>query len=405
MRPESASGGFATVTRSLSRSQSAWLGLIVVLCLLVGVWGLFAVTGKSGLWAKGYDLTVVAADARDVETGTPVRVRGVEAGRVTGVDYVDDEVHIRVRLDDKFRDKLYADSSATVQTKGVLGVSVVDIKPGTSQAGPLPEPVVCCQPTPDLAEVTARLSSVATRVDVLLKEVQEGNGTLPKLLKDDSVYRDLKEASADTKALVKNLDRTTTALRGDAQKTLKNVDEGVDAVRRELDGMKTFARNGQEAVTAIRQDAEAVKAMPIVRSYVEDHVATLVRPGSERDRVVYIPDALFEPGTSILTDSGRARLNECAAWLNGQRQKNSEVVVAAFADPKSPDQTSASARALTKKQAEAVGEYLKERGVHKMGYVTRRKITPVGLGMDPTPVVEKEALPTTRVEVLLFIPR
>ena len=102
------------------------------LCLAVGVWGLFRVTGKSGLWTDGYDLTVVAADAQDVEPGTPVRVRGVEAGRVTGVDVAGDEVHISVRLDGKFRDKIYADSSAAVQTKGILGVSVVDIKPGTS---------------------------------------------------------------------------------------------------------------------------------------------------------------------------------------------------------------------------------------------------------------------------------
>jgi outer membrane protein OmpA-like peptidoglycan-associated protein len=350
-------------------------------------------------------LTVVAADAQDVEPGTPVRVRGVEAGRVSRVDYADDEVLINVRLDGKFRDKIYADSTAMVQTKGVLGVSIVDIKPGTSQAGPLAEPVIHAKPAPDLAEVTAKLSSVATRVDVVLKEVQEGNGTLPKLLKDDAIYKDLKSASADTKSLVKNLDATTTALRGDAQKTLHGVNESVEAVRGELEGIKTFARNGQEAAAAIKQDAEAVKAMPIVRNYVEDNVSTLVRPSCDRERVVYTSDEFFEPGTAILTDTGRARLNECAAWLNWQHQKNSEVVVASFADPKSAGLTAPGARVLTKKQAEAVAEYLKDRGVHKMGYITRRKITPVGHGFDPSPVVEKDPLPTTRIEVILFIPR
>ena len=79
--------------------------------------------------------------------------------------------------------------------------------------------------------------------------------------------------------------------------------------------------------------------------------------------------------------------------------------MASFADAKSPDLTGPSARTLTKKQAEAIAEYFKERGVHKMGYVTRRKVTPVGHGFDPSPVVEKEVLPTTRVEVILFIPR
>ncbi|HKA06056.1 MAG TPA: MlaD family protein [Gemmataceae bacterium] len=393
------------MTRSLTRQQSAVLGFVVVACLAIGVWGLFRVTGKSGMWRDGYELTVVAADAQDVEPGTTVRVRGVEAGRVVGVDYADDEVLINVRLDGKFRDKIYADSMAMVQTKGVLGVSVVDIKPGTSQSGPLAEPVIHARPAPDLAEVTAKLSSVATRVDTVLKEVQEGNGTLPKLLKDDAIYKDLKTASADTKSLVKNLDETTTALRGDAQRTLNGVNESVEAVRGELGEIKTFARNGQEAAVAIKQDAEAVKAMPIVRSYVEDHVATLVRPNCDRERVVYSSDEFFEAGTAILTDSGRTRLNECAAWLNWQHQKNSEVVVASFADPKSGVLTAPGARVLTKKQAEAVAEYLKDRGVHKMGYITRRKITPVGHGFDPSPVVEKDPLPTTRIEVILFIPR
>src|SRR4051812_2636178 len=74
------------VPPALPRRQSAALGLVVRACLAIGVWGLFRGTGKSGLWRDGYELTVVAADAQDVEPGTPVRVRGVEAGRVVGVE-------------------------------------------------------------------------------------------------------------------------------------------------------------------------------------------------------------------------------------------------------------------------------------------------------------------------------
>ena len=51
-----------------------------------------------------------------------------------------------------------------------------------------------------------------------------------------------------------------------------------------------------------------------------------------------------------------------------------------------------------------ITEYFRERGVHKMGYVTRRKVTPVGFGFDPSPVAEKD-LAASRVEVILFVPR
>ena len=76
-----------------------------------------------------------------------------------------------------------------------------------------------------------------------------------------------------------------------------------------------------------------------------------------------------------------------------------------FADPKNPDLSGPSAKALTKKQAETIAEFFKERGVHKMGYVTRRNVTPVGHGFDPSPVVEKESLPAGRIEIILFVPR
>jgi hypothetical protein len=393
------------MTRSLSTRQASVLGLVVVLCLAAGVWGLFRVSAKSGMWSEGHELTIVAADAQNIEPGTPVRVRGIEYGRVLGVEPVGEEVHIKVELDQKGHDLLHADASAVVQTKGVLGVSVLDIKAGSSAAGPLTASTIPMQRTPDLAEVTARLNAVAGRVDAILNEVQNGDGTLPKLLRDDAVYRDLKTASADTQKLVKNLDATTTALRSDAQKTLQGVDEGVHAVRQEVEGLKTFVRNGQEAVTAIKHDAEAIKSMPIVRSYVEDPVSALVKPGAERDRVIYTPEMLFETGTSVLTQAGRSHLEECSMWLNGRQDKGSEVVVASFADPKSPDLTAPAARMLTKKQAETITEYFRERGVHKIGYVRRRNLTPVGQGFDPSPVVEKDPLPATRIEVILFVPR
>ncbi|MBO0699343.1 MAG: MCE family protein, partial [Zavarzinella sp.] len=107
------------MTRTLSIRQAATLGLVVVLCLATGVWGLFRVSAKSGLWAETCDLTIVSADARNVEPGTPVRVRGIEYGRVTSVEPSGDNVCIQVRLDRKARDLLFADASATVQTKGV----------------------------------------------------------------------------------------------------------------------------------------------------------------------------------------------------------------------------------------------------------------------------------------------
>ena len=53
-----------------------------------------------------------------------------------------------------------------------------------------------------------------------------------------------------------------------------------------------------------------------------------------------------------------------------------------------------------------VVNYLKgHHSVQKMGWVTRRKVTPIGLGTGPPPVPERDPLPAPRVEVLVFVPQ
>lgn len=379
--------------------------MIVLLMLMTGIGGLYRLADRSNRYRDAEPLFVLVTDAADVQPGTPVRLRGIETGQVTQVEYAADGVRLELHIDPKTRHLLFADARATVKSKGIFGSSVIDISPGHPTSGPLESNELHASTSPDLSDVTKQLATIANRVDSLLADVQSGKGTLPKLLKDETIYNDLKEVTADTKKLVKNLDQSVTAMRSDAQKTLTKVDRSVDEIHGEMDGLKTFVRQGQEAVTALKQDAEAIKAMPIVRSYVEDANAILVRPDCERDRIVWVPEMLFEPQTSILTVDGKKKLDEAAGWFNSQTQKNSEIVVAVFDDPKIKDRTSAASKTLTKKQAEAITEYLKNRGVHKMGFIARRKVTPLGLGMEPSPVIEKEKLAPARVELILLIPR
>ena len=40
----------------------------------------------------------------------------------------------------------------------------------------------------------------------------------------------------------------------------------------------------QDAAQSIKQDADAIKRLPVVRSYVEDRTALLIRPAHERHR-------------------------------------------------------------------------------------------------------------------------
>jgi ABC-type transporter Mla subunit MlaD len=406
------------VSRTLSRWQSVILGLVVVGCLSAGTYGLLRIGNNSGMFQETFEVIVYVPDAQDVDKGTPVRIRGVEAGKVVAIEYPEPEedaeegmVRLRLQVDRKFQDRLFADSSATIVNKGLVGSSHIAIHPGKPAAGPFATKVIVARMQPDLNLVTAKLSTVATRVDNVLARIEKGEGTLGKIINDDSLHSDMKSIAADFKKLVKNSDETVGSLRSEAQTTLYNAQKALDSinvtltvVQNEVAGLKEIVRSSKEAISAIKQDAEAVQSLPIIRNYVQDDVKQLVRPTFKKDKVVYKQEDLFEPGKAVLTGEGRDRIGVVAAWLRGRKDKGSEVVVVSFQDPNDKNETGASARELTKKRSEVIVGLLKEWGAAKMGTISSRNVIPLGFGFEPTPLVEHVDFPS-RTEIILFVPQ
>ena len=68
-------------------------------------------------------------------------------------------------------------------------------------------------------------------------------------------------------------------------------------------------------VTSVKQNSDAIKALPVVRSYVVDPNKELIRPDRKRLRQWLPENKLFQPGRAVLTDAGRKQLDtETAEW-------------------------------------------------------------------------------------------
>ena len=378
------------MSQALSRWQAALLGLVVLSAGGLAAVGLTRVAARQGLWAETTEVTVGFPEAHDLAPGTPVRVRGVDAGQVVAVEYPDADgpesaVTVRLRLDAKYAARLYADATAQVQPTGLLGQKVIAVRPGTPAAGPLIGGRLKAAESQDVAQAAAKLAAVADEAAALLKEVRSGPGTVSKLLTDDELYRDLKGLANDSRGLV------------------KKADQAVGTVESEAGNVRELVADGRETLRSVRQGTDAMQKLPLVRGYVEDPVALLARPDCRREMVWFDAAALFEPGTAILTPAGRDKLAEAGAWVKGHPDK-AEVVVAARHDPADQGQTPGSAAELTRKRAEAGAEFLRASGANKIGWWSRRKTTAVGLGSGPPPVPEKEALPPAYLQVVVFTP-
>ncbi len=400
------------MSQSLSRLQAIGLGLVVVASLGLGGYGIARVAEKQGVWADTAEVTAGFSEAHDITPGTPVRIRGVDAGQVVAVEYPDHdgpgaEVTVRMRVQAKFATRLYSDASAQIHGNGVFGSKVISIQPGDPKKGALADgrlrgikPFSIEEAVTEVRDLAKETKGTAAEVKLLatetrqtvaaargfIKGVEESNGTLAKLIRDDDLYEDARGTLTDLRKLV------------------TRADKAVGTMENEMGNLRGFVSDGRDMLKSVKQGSDALGKMPLVRNYVEDSVGLLVRPTMTRERWTFETKHLFEPNTAVLTPEGRDHMTAMASILKANKQSGSDIVVAAFFDARDKSQTNPASLELTKKQAEVVVEHLKAAGVHKLGYISRRKVTPLGMGTGICPADPEPDAPS-HLRVLLYTPR
>jgi phospholipid/cholesterol/gamma-HCH transport system substrate-binding protein len=342
------------MSRRLSKMQAMVLGLATILSLAMAAIGIFAAGSQHWLWGDRLHLRVVFPRIQGVATGTRVRVLGKEAGVVDNIELSAEppgQVILSLRLDGSLREFIRRDATVQILPEGMVGGKVLELNPGTINSLPVKEnDFLASRPTPELGDLMAKVQQT-------LDSVVNSQGSLAKLIRDDEAHR-------------------------------------------ELIGL---LRQAQATMASFQQDADAIKALPIIRNYVNDPYQQLVRSDLERSDQWFPTNDLFEAGSAVLTEDGRRRLDSLVPWLEGSKQKGSEVVIAAYADP---GLDSNFAGVLAQRQSEAVRNYLTGRhGIHKLGWFSRRKVICVGCNGNEPMLAQRSNTPMPRIEVVVFLPR
>jgi phospholipid/cholesterol/gamma-HCH transport system substrate-binding protein len=379
------------MNQHLTRSQAIRLGFVVLLALGLGSFGLAALSNKQGLWVKSVELTVPFADVSELFPGTPVRLKGLEVGQVVELRFAEDPtstmVQVRIKVQKQHAERLNADASAQIRSTGLLGGKVIELIPGDPKLGGLQGTVLQPGQPDSLSEATAKLANVSNKVDQLITKVESGQGTIGKLLNDETLYRELHGLAKDSRTMIQKAEGTVQKVEGQ----VNNVEKAV--------------QDGRETARAAKTTIEGVNQSWLGRKLFDDASAILVRPRHRKEDVTYSTSDLFEPNTAILHEAGKAHLIEVTRWLKADHPSTADVVIVALCDPDDKSQSSSSAQTLTRQQAEVALEFLKAQGAHKIGWVSKRKFTALGLGQGPSPVVESRGLPASYLQVLLFTPQ
>lgn len=216
-------------------SKESNLELKVGIFVLLGIGALavfiFSISDFSFL-EKGKTMKVIFGFANGVKRSAPVRLAGVDVGNVKDIkvffDSVEKKTKVQVDVWMKADTQVPSDSKVWVNQLGLLGEKYIEIIPGENQAKLLSEGATLVGEDPisfeEISSMIGKLSiklqdsvdgfnkviqnpknqqSVEEMLDslrLIVKNIQEGKGTIGKFLTDESVFKDFESFTADLKA-------------------------------------------------------------------------------------------------------------------------------------------------------------------------------------------------------------
>ena len=192
-------------------------GIVAVVAMVITGVLIFLLTGQSNLFGSDFHLTTYMEDSAGMVENDPVRVNGILVGyigsiKLSGSRDPKKTVGIDMVIREQFLDQIPEDSKSAVSAANLLGSKFINITKGLSPRHVAPGGEIQALPTQDipqlLAQTTVLLDQFQTiigRVDGLLAVVENGQGNIGKLIKDDSLYNRADEIAAELDQLVKDV--------------------------------------------------------------------------------------------------------------------------------------------------------------------------------------------------------
>lgn len=179
------------------------VGALIVAGLAVALVAVLSVGERQGLMKQKYFLYATFDDVSGLQTGAPVRVSGYQVGVVNAIDMreVDgrNRIVVKLRLEKATQASVRRGSVAKIGSMGLLGDKLVEIVPARYDQPVLGNAdtlrTIEVMPPEEIlaraAEIADTIRSASQSLNVIIKKVERGSGSLGKIIDDPRLYVNL----------------------------------------------------------------------------------------------------------------------------------------------------------------------------------------------------------------------
>ena len=255
-----------------TRSEKTKLGIFTVVATALLILVVMVFAGSNVFRVQDTYTLLFTESVAGLNTGAPVRLRGVKVGSVKSVKVNPENVEeIKVEIGLEPDTPVKADMRATVGTVGLTGLQYIDLRHGTAAAKTLPprsqiavEPSLMGQLSDSARDLTAKSYQIADQVADLTRpqnreQVEEILENTNALVKNLAVLSD--EAVKTMVTVRRVLDRTEPSL----VQTLTNV--GHASAR-----LDTVLRSAQNTMATIEREVQGAELAALIQGFADTNI-------------------------------------------------------------------------------------------------------------------------------------
>jgi phospholipid/cholesterol/gamma-HCH transport system substrate-binding protein len=204
--------------------QSGWKTIVLGLFVLIGAGllmiGIYYVGQKQRLFSTVFRVNGVFKNVSGLQVGNNVRFSGITVGTVESIEIIaDTSVKVEMIIDEKTRKFIKKDARAVIGSEGLMGNKVINITPGTENAGLINnndyirtgQPLEIDEIWAQLKKTSDNAATITTDLASIISNIRSGKGSIGKLLMDTTFAENLDQTITNVQRGAKGFEENMSA--------------------------------------------------------------------------------------------------------------------------------------------------------------------------------------------------
>jgi phospholipid/cholesterol/gamma-HCH transport system substrate-binding protein len=161
----------------MKRTTELQAGIFVAVALALFFLSVFTLGRERQLFSRQEDFFVSFGDVKGLSEGAPVRMGGIKVGRVEQIGFSkelsDPKVHVTMRINEDYLDRIREDSLVSIETQGLLGDRFLSVSTGASPTKLFAGATLKAHEAGDISEVLGKAGEVVDNAAEISEHINE----------------------------------------------------------------------------------------------------------------------------------------------------------------------------------------------------------------------------------------